>query len=153
MRLVIFDVDGTLTQTTAIDAQCFRQACTDLYGFTSIDCDWTHYVHATDPGILREIFEFRSGRRLVSDDLARFRKYFVGLLHTAAQRTPFSPVVGAPELFVQLSRDHRVALATGCWADAARVKMRSAGMHYDEYFSASADDDESREGIIRIAFE
>ena len=32
MHLVIFDVDGTLTQTTAVDAVCYDRAVSDYLG-------------------------------------------------------------------------------------------------------------------------
>ncbi len=47
----------------------------------------------------------------------------------------------------------RVALATGCWSDAARVKMASAGMNYDDFPGACADDALDRETIIELAIE
>jgi len=51
------------------------------------------------------------------------------------------------------SSGYRVAIATGCWGDSARVKMASAGMDYDAYPSASADDAPERAAIIQLAVE
>ncbi|HMF49525.1 MAG TPA: HAD family hydrolase, partial [Candidatus Saccharimonadales bacterium] len=76
-----------------------------------------------------------------------------GLFRAAAQERPFAPVPGAPQLLARLrqSADFQVALATGCWAEPARVKMTVAGMSYDDYPSASADDAPERESIIKLA--
>ncbi len=49
MRLVLFDIDGTLTDTSAVDCECFIRAC----GFTSVDSEWSHYKNATDPGFFK----------------------------------------------------------------------------------------------------
>jgi len=39
MKLAIFDLDGTLTATTAIDDYCFAKAFLDEFGF-AIRTDW-----------------------------------------------------------------------------------------------------------------
>ena len=35
MRLVIFDVDGTLTATTKADEECFVRSFEDVFGFVT----------------------------------------------------------------------------------------------------------------------
>ena len=62
MRLVIFDIDGTLTQTTKADEECFVRSLAEVCGFGEVDTDWSHYKHATDSGILQEIYEAHAGR-------------------------------------------------------------------------------------------
>jgi phosphoglycolate phosphatase-like HAD superfamily hydrolase len=153
MQLVLFDIDGTLTDTMAVDAECFLRAFADICGFIDIDSDWSRYSNATDAGILREVFESRFGYSPSPAERARFREHLVGLFCAAARQKPFAPVRGAPALLSRLSQTegYRVALATGCWSDCARVKMASAGMHYDNYPAASADDSENRQAIIQIA--
>ena len=155
MLLALFDVDGTLTDTTSVDTECYLPALAEVCGFARVDSDWSRYECATDAGIFHEIFEARIGRAPRADEVASFRDYFVELLRAAARRSAFGAIPGASELLARLARcdDILVALATGCWSDAARVKMTSAGMNYDEYPSASADDALEREIIIKLAVE
>ena len=80
MRLVIFDIDGTLTQTMKTDEECFVLSLADVCGFSDVDTDWSHYRHATDSGILHEIYEVPIGRSPSSDEVSQFRQHFVGLL-------------------------------------------------------------------------
>ena len=77
----------------------------------------------------------RLGRPPSPTELAHFREHLVALFRAAAATRPFDPVRGAPELLARLKQenDYRVALATGCWADSARVKMSSAGMRIDDF--------------------
>jgi beta-phosphoglucomutase-like phosphatase (HAD superfamily) len=53
MHLVMFDIDGTLTETMKVDEECFVRSFMDVFGFSDIDTDWSHYRHTTDSGILR----------------------------------------------------------------------------------------------------
>lgn len=155
MRLIIFDVDGTLTDTMAIDARCFLRSFDEVCGFKDIDPDWSRYKNATDAGIFREVFSSRTGRAPSLDETAGFREHLVELFRCAAKESPFSAIAGARQLLARLDRsgDFQVALATGCWRDSARVKMASAGMNYDAYPSASADDAADRESIMQLVMD
>lgn len=153
MRLVIFDIDGTLTQTMNAEAECFVRSLADVCGFTAVDTDWSRYTHVTDAGVFQEIYEARAGRSPTADDVSQFRQHFVCLLAQASSETPFMPVTGAPQLLSRLtgSVEHSVALATGAWRDSARLKMASAGLCYDDYPAASSDDAQDRETIVRLS--
>ena len=55
MHLVMFDIDGTLTQTMKIDEECFVRSFKDVFGFADIDTDWSRYPHTTDSGIFHDV--------------------------------------------------------------------------------------------------
>jgi phosphoglycolate phosphatase-like HAD superfamily hydrolase len=153
MRLVIFDIDGTLTQTMKADTDCFVRSLTDVCGFGDVDTDWSRYRQATDSGIFQEIYEARAGRSPSPIEISQFRQHFVSLLAQVSSKTPFALVTGASLLLSRLagSAEHRVALATGAWRDSARLKMASASLCYDDYPAASSDDALDRESIIRLS--
>jgi len=153
MQLVMFDIDGTLTETMKVDGECFVRSFLEVFGFTDIDADWSHYPHVTDAGIFNEIYASRMGRPPTALDVSRFRRRFIELLAGASSRSPFAPVSGAGRLLSRLARgrSHRVSLATGSWRDSARLKMASAGMCFDDYPAASADDALERESIMKLS--
>jgi phosphoglycolate phosphatase-like HAD superfamily hydrolase len=155
MRLVIFDIDGTLTQTMKVDKECFVRSLAEVCGFSDVDGDWSRYKHATDSGIFREIHETRTGRLPSPDETSRFREHFVALLAQVSSEAAFAAVTGAPLLLSRLaqSEEYRVALATGAWRDSARLKMASAGLCYDDHPAASSDDAFDRESIIRLSMQ
>ena len=155
MRLVIFDIDGTLTQTMKVDADCFVRSLAEVYGFRDVDTDWSGYKYATDSGVLHEIHEARTGRFPSAFEISRFRRHFIGLLEQMSSKIPFTAVNGASRLLSRLahSDEHRLALATGGWSDAARLKMASAGPRYDDYPAAPCDDALDRDSIIRLSIE
>ena len=151
MHLVMFDIDGTLTETMKDDEECFLRSFRDVFGFADIDTDWSHYRRTTDSGIFHDVFTSRMGRSPTPQEVSQFRQHFIHLLAVASSQSPFVPVAGADRLLSRLaqSRSHRVSLATGGWRESARLKMASAGMCLDEYPAASADDALDRESMRR----
>ena len=153
MQLVMFDIDGTLTETVKVDEECFIRSFVEVFGFTDIDTDWSHYPHVTDSGIFNEIYASRIGRPPTALDVSRFRQHFIELLAAASAQTPFAPVTGVDRLLFRLASggSHRVSLATGSWRDSARLKMAGAGMCFDDHPEASADDALERESIMELS--
>lgn len=153
-RLVIFDVDGTLTSTTAVDAECYVQALIEELG-TPVDTDWSTYRDVTDTGIAFEAYE-RVGRRTPSyEDLGRLHDRFLSLLSAAltAQPARCTAVPGAAEIIGRLRSVPGVylALATGAWKQSVELKLRHCGIPFDGLPLASANDSPSRERILELA--
>jgi phosphoglycolate phosphatase-like HAD superfamily hydrolase len=153
MYLVMFDIDGTLTETIKVDEACFVRSFGDVFGFADIDTDWSHYPHTTDSGIFHDVFTSRLGRTPTGEEVSRFRQHFIQLLAAAASHSPFAEVAGSDRMLSRLisGGEHRVSLATGGWRDSARLKMASAGMCFDDHPAASADDALDRESIMRLS--
>jgi beta-phosphoglucomutase-like phosphatase (HAD superfamily) len=143
--LAVFDIDGTLTDTNAIDSECFVEALEAEYGIHSIDTDWSSYPHTTDRGIVREILRRAWSREAEEHELAAHRERFVELLSRHESRA----IPGAIEFLRFLrGRGWSVVLCTGAWRDSARVKLRTAGFP-DDLPLSSCDEAESREDIVR----
>ena len=153
MHLVMFDIDGTLTETMKVDEECFVRSFKDMFGFDDIDTDWSHYPRTTDSGVFEDVFSSRIGRSPTAQEVSRFRQHFIRLLSAASSQSPFAPVEGADRLLSRLAQGglHRVSLATGSWRESARLKMASAGMCFDDHPAASADDALDRESIMRLS--
>src|SRR5438132_3662371 len=153
MRLVMFDIDGTLTETMKVDEERFVRSFAEVFGLTDIDADWSHYPHVTDSGIFHEVYAPRMGRLPTALDISRFRQRFIELLAAASSQFPFAPGAGADRLLSRLASHgaYRVSLATGSWRDSARLKMASAGMCFDDHPAASADDALERESIMELS--
>jgi len=157
MNLVMFDIDGTLTATTGVDAQCFVQAVNDLFNIKDVDTDLTTYKNVTDEGIAGEIIERHTGRVATEKELTDLKRHFVELLREGAFSNPtlFYPVEGAGEILEELARhpDMEISLATGGWRESAILKLEAAGLETKELPMANSSDALSREEIMILSEE
>lgn len=83
MKLVVFDIDGTLTRTNAVDEECYVRAFEEELGFTGIDTDWSLYPSCTDAAIALELFARHRGREPAAGEIDRVRRRFFGFLEAA----------------------------------------------------------------------
>jgi beta-phosphoglucomutase-like phosphatase (HAD superfamily) len=148
VNLAIFDIDGTLTNSNAIDAQCFAETFESEFGL-SAPIDWSEYPHHTDRGLTQEFLRRAWSREPGEEAIARHRAAFVTLLQTRVPQ--IDEIRGARSFLDDLRRrGWRVALATGAWSESARLKLSAAGLPVDLPL-ACCDDCVSREEIVRRA--
>jgi phosphoglycolate phosphatase-like HAD superfamily hydrolase len=153
MKLAIFDIDGTLTNTNSVDNECFLQALSEAHTITEINTDWATYPHTTDSGITLHIFQEKFGRSPEDSELAKFKCCFVNMLSEQYQSnsSSFAEIAGASIALNRLKResDWAVAIATGCWRESALLKLRAAKIDIDGIPAAYAEDGLSREEILQ----
>ena len=157
MKLAIFDIDGTLTETNEVDDKCFVNAFADLHQITDIETDWTKYTHVTDSGLVSEIFNQRLGRLPNQEDFRAFKNCFIKNLNEYASRdeTLFTEVSNARTMLekLRLEQDWAIALATGCFYVSAKLKLEKAKIEVKDFPIGTADDAVSREKILQTAIE
>jgi phosphoglycolate phosphatase-like HAD superfamily hydrolase len=157
LKLVVFDVDGTLTDTNGVDDDCFLQAFEDALGITEISTDWENYPHTTDSAIALHVFQTKFARAPHAAEIDRHKTRFLELLQMrrAAAPAQFTEIAGAGEMLQRLRRenDWAVAIATGSRHDAVRLKMSAAEIEHADLPVASADNGLSREEILRFAID
>jgi 2-polyprenyl-3-methyl-5-hydroxy-6-metoxy-1,4-benzoquinol methylase/phosphoglycolate phosphatase-like HAD superfamily hydrolase len=154
MKLAIFEVDQALTQTDAVDTQCFLQAFSDEFQIDDINANWAAYGHTTDSGIALQIMQERCDRAPTAEEMIRLQQRFVELLQAQIAAAPrCTALPGAAELLQRLRQlpDWTVALTTSGWRSAAQIKLQAAGLRVTELLMATADDGISREAIVKQA--
>jgi len=155
MKLAIFDIDGTLTNTNSVDEDCFVKAFAEAHSIDDIATDWAAYPHTTDSGITQHIFEEKFGRGPEETELSKLTNCFVGMLseHYQIDSTSFAEVPGAAAALKALKQDSEwaVAIATGCWRESALLKLRAANIDAEGIPAAYAEDGLSREDILKAA--
>jgi phosphoglycolate phosphatase-like HAD superfamily hydrolase len=153
-RLAIFDLDGTLTDTNAVDGECYLEAMSTEIG-CALNPDWSTYQHGTDAGIAHEALADFFGRRATSEEIDRLRERFVALLEARLTEDPsrFSVVPGAVALLSHLQEEGwHLCIATGGWSKSAELKRRAAGLPQTVPIFSS-DLHHAREGILEIAIQ
>lgn len=153
MKLVMFDVDGTLTQTDQVDERCFVQTLREVFGFTNVDTDWTTYPHCSDSGILEALFQSRLGRSPLPAESSTFQGHFLSLLSGETAVEPFGAVPGARDFLCGLLGESAfaISIASGAWESSARFKLASAGLDFPEIPAAFSDDAQAREAIMQMS--
>lgn len=155
MKLAIFDIDGTLTNTNGVDGECFVQAFAETHGITNINTDWSDYTHTTDSGITLQIFRDRFKRAPTESELNDLKQCFVRLLAKRLRNdsASFMEIDGAAAAFNRLRQNSEwtVAIATGCWRESALLKLKAVGINIDKTPAAFAEDAFSRERILHMA--
>ena len=70
-NLAIFDIDGTLTNTNAVDDECFLRAIADVFELAVERLDWSDAPHVTDSAITQWLSEQHRGRGVDDGELDR----------------------------------------------------------------------------------
>ncbi|MDN5284209.1 MAG: Phosphoglycolate phosphatase, superfamily [Mucilaginibacter sp.] len=153
MRYIIFDIDGTLTDTTEVDDRCFTQALEDVYNFKGFETNYGHYVNTTDSGIIDQLFQEQHQRSYTEAERDQFISHFCNLLEEAYIRKNhcMKEIPKAAKIINVLCGQEGVSigLATGGWRESALFKLRCAGINIDGCAAASfAQDAKARRDII-----
>jgi phosphoglycolate phosphatase-like HAD superfamily hydrolase len=155
LKLAIFDIDGTLTNTNSVDDECFVNALAEAHAITEIDTDWAGYPHTTDSGITLHVFQEKLGRNPEPTELDQFKFCFVNRLNEQYQSnsSSFAEIDGASNALNRLKQesDWAVAIATGCWRESALLKLRAAKIDIEGVPAAYAEDGLSREEILQAS--
>jgi phosphoglycolate phosphatase-like HAD superfamily hydrolase len=157
MHLVVFDIDGTLTASSRIDAECFLQAIAEELGIRGVQTDWSSYGHVTDPGILVAIVQHDRGRMPTTAEVRAVKARHLHLLRQKIGSDPNAcqPIPGASDVVRDLRSmpDVVVSFASGAWQQSALTKLESARIPYHGIPMATGDDAVSRTAIMMMAEE
>jgi len=157
MKLLIFDIDGTLTETSKIDTVCYVEAIKKVLNLDEIDTRWETYTYVTDSGIAEEISQRRRGIPASEDELKEIEKEMVSLFEVRSKKLVnlFAPISGAKEAidFFKKSEFLGISIATGGWEKSSRLKLNVSGIDVSGIPIATSSDSFERENIMKISLE
>ncbi|MGH2570236.1 MAG: HAD family hydrolase [bacterium] len=155
MRLVLFDIDGTLLLSGGAGLLALERAFTELHGVEG-GTRGVEYHGLTDPVIVQSIARVHLSRELDEAEFASVVESYLGHLEdTLRESIGFHTLPGARELVLELSErdDVGLGLVTGNFEPAAWRKLERANL--SEYFSFGGfgSDAADRAEVTRIAIE
>lgn len=153
MKLLIFDIDGTIIDSVYADDKCFIQTLSDLYQIDLRNIDWNDFINVTDAGLTIEIFERWFSREPKEEEIENIKRYFKSLLQDYTQQ--FTEIENALSFIDQASSQpgFEIGFATGGWKVTAELKCNSVGLHLNDYIFKSSDDHFNRAKIIDFVIE
>lgn len=155
MRLILFDIDGTLLECGPQVREILSATVQEVYGTTG-SVDWFDFAGRTDPGIVLDIL--RDAGLDERDILARIpevRSRYAARLERSldAQRMRLLPgVAGHLESLAQ-REDVVLGLVTGNWEPGARTKLSRFDLNRFFDFGAFGCDAVNRADLPPVALE
>ncbi|MGD2115669.1 MAG: HAD family hydrolase [Acidobacteriota bacterium] len=158
MRLILFDVDGTLIRCGPQVRPIFAGAMVEVFG-TAGDLDHYDFSGKTDQQIVLELLGTAGlPREDVLAALPRMRNRYLEALDERLDRDRMEVLPGIEELLTELAAlssrgDVALGLLTGNWRRGARIKLGRFGLDRHFPFGAFADDAVDRNDLPPIALE
>lgn len=148
LTLLVFDIDGTLTDTTQVYTRVFLEAMTQI-GAGPFTEKVGPFKHHTDSYIARYLYEQRTGEEFDKHIASEFEYTIADLL---AKET-IKEIAGAGALLHQLSQQTKYAIcfATGSLLKTAQMKLDAINAKYEPQQLVASDQLEERVQIVQQA--
>lgn len=152
-KLLLFDIDGTLLLTGGAGKIAFEEAFEEIF---EVPNAWRNLdPHGkTDPAIFDEVAKRELGRLLSRNEfdllMERYEEIFEERIHESPR---FELMPGVVEILEYLSRDPDIflALATGNFERAGRMKLKRGGLEHYFQTGGFGNDAREREKIVLAA--
>ena len=151
IRLVLFDIDGTLIHTSGAGEKAFARVFSNLFGLTD-GTEKLKFAGRTDVAILREFF-LHNAIEPSSDNLEQFFEAYVFMLEHMLQSLPGGVHPGVWNWLKKLrTLPHQpaIGLLTGNIRLGAEIKLRRFDLWEQFEIGGFADDSSERNEIAAI---
>lgn len=154
VRLVLFDIDGTLVRTGGAGVKAFAKVFDTEFGAKD-GFERLKFAGRTDTSLVREFFGYHS-IPATAENFQRFFEHYVFWLDQILREGSTEVCAGVPEFIRALQalpQPPVLGLLTGNIRLGAEIKLRHAHLWEPFVTGAFADDHEERDHIARIARE
>jgi phosphoglycolate phosphatase len=154
IRLILFDIDGTLVRTGGAGVRAFAKVFQTEFGSLE-HFERLKFAGRTDISLVREFFDAH-GIASSPEHFSRFFEHYVHWLDRIVSESGASVCAGVREFLraiSELPQPPVPGLLTGNIRLGAEIKLRRAGLWNEFVTGAFADDAEDRDQIAAIARE
>ncbi|TNF71723.1 MAG: hydrolase [Acidobacteria bacterium] len=155
MRLILFDIDGTLIKCGIQVKGIFSSALVEVFGQTG-DLDGYSFSGKIDTQI---VFDLQEGAGLtrpqVAEKLPLFKEVYIDRLERDLDGSKMIELPAVPDLLDTLAErdDVTLGLLTGNWEEGARVKLSRFELNHFFPFGAFGDGQLERTDLPPVALE
>ena len=154
IRLVLFDVDGTLIRTGGAGVKAFAQALASEFGVAN-GTELLKFGGRTDLSLVRELFSLRQ----IEPSAKNFERFFAAYLfwlEKLMQESKGGACPGVPEFCRALAMREDpppLGLLTGNIRRGAQIKLQRFALWEQFPFGSFGDDHEERDRIAAVALQ
>jgi phosphoglycolate phosphatase-like HAD superfamily hydrolase len=151
MRVILFDLDGTLVSTGGAGVRALDSAFLRHQGIRRA-MEGVSPAGKTDPLIVVEVFEKKLGRRPAAGEMETLHDSYHEFLAEELARTEGYRVMDGVRAVLDalVGRDDLLlGLGTGNWERGARLKLERAGLNGYFSFGGFGSDAEDRPSVLR----
>ncbi len=154
MKLLLFDIDGTLLRTNGAGSRAVQKAFERVHGL-DIAIEAIDFAGKTDPLILKEIYKNELDREHSVEEAREIYRHYIYHLREEIKTAEITVMPGVRELLQLLSQREDLALgvATGNIEEGAYIKLTKANLETHFSFGGFGSDSEIREELVRRAIE
>src|SRR4051812_2420690 len=149
MRVLLFDIDGTLIRSGGAGKTAMEAGLRTAFGVTEI-LDRVSYSGRTDPGIARELLAVH-GVEPTKANVEKLKTAYLSHLPAMLRRRGGTVLPGIAEALKRERQGSAVGLLTGNIRAGAEVKLRHFGLWDHFPFGGFADGLEDRDDVARRA--
>ncbi len=134
MKLIIFDIDGTLCHSRFIDDKCYIQAFKNALCIDIKNTDWNTYKHVTDYYVTFQILLNETGNKPENNLIESIIDFYAEELKLQINKedTSFMAIPGVLDLFDYFfdnKNEYHIGIATGGFHKTSMHKLDKIGIH------------------------
>jgi len=151
MKLIVFDVDDTLTDSVYQHIAAYVDTMKE-FGIEKINDNWKEYKHRTDSYILKKNYERNFTQTFNFSIVPEFERSMTKALSAYGK---ISEIRGAKNMTEVLAgnKDYAMAYATGSFLAPAYEKLNQMNLEYRPDLVVGSNEIFDREGIVKTAIE
>ncbi len=151
-NLLIFDIDGTLTDSVLVHQAGFMNALKN-FGIVDYDNNFSGYKHHTDSFIFKTIFESYQKCPSTENDIMNFNHALYQQIQKELDGMFIAEIEGALKFvnYILFETDFAVVYATGSLEKSALLKLEHTGFPLRDSLLVCSDKLQTREEIVEVS--